>query len=57
MKWFTMPPRLIHTLRWYALMVTVFALSWSWAWSIDVVMWALIIAVAGQFIALLLDPQ
>jgi len=49
------PPPWIRNLRWYSLMATTFALAWSWAWSIDVILTALIVAVALQFLAIVLD--
>jgi hypothetical protein len=49
------PAPWIENLRWYSLIATTFGLAWSWAWSIDVVLTALIVAVTLQFVAIILD--
>jgi hypothetical protein len=49
------PPNWIRNLRWYALMASTFGLAWAWAWSIDVVLQSLLVAVLLQWLALLLD--
>ena len=52
---FRIPPHWIRNLRWYSLIATTFALAWSWAWGIDVVLHSLMVAVALQFVAIVLD--
>jgi len=49
------PPPWIRNLRWYSLMATTFALAWAGAWGIDVILSALTVAVALQFLAIVLD--